>query len=84
MKRKLAELLSRNVIADITLMRCVQGCCFMIAALVFGFGIWGLAHWKLSAVQIFIGFGWTTILPLLLTGSGLLLPLFVGQEDELN
>ena len=84
MKRKFTELLRRNVTADITVMKCVQGCCFMAAALVFGFGIWGLAHLDLTAVQIVIGIAWTTFLPLLLAGSGLLLPLLANREDELN
>ena len=84
MKRKLAELLRRNVTADITVMSCVQGCCFITAALVFGFGIWGLAHLDLTAAQIVIGIGWTTILPLLLAGSGLLLPMLAKREDELS
>jgi hypothetical protein len=84
MKQKLAELLSRNIIADITVMRCVQGCCFMTAALVFGLGIWKLAHVDLTAAQIVMGIVWTTFLPLLLAGSGLLLPMLLKREDELN
>lgn len=82
MKRKLAELLIRNVIADITVMRCVQGCCLLTAAVVFGFGIWSLAHLVLTWAQIFMGILWTTVLPLLLAGSGFLLPMLGKRKDE--
>lgn len=84
MKRKLAELLIRNVIADITVMRCLQGCCYAAAMLAFGFGIWSLAHLDLSAAQIFMGIFWTTFVPLLFVGKGLLLPMLAKQKDELN
>jgi hypothetical protein len=76
------EILSRSVVADITVMGCLQGCCFMTAALVFGFGIWNLAHLDLNGAQIFIGIVWTTVLPLLLAGSGLLLPMVAKRKDE--
>ena len=82
MRRKLAVLLTRNVIAEITVMRCVQACCFITAILVFGFGIWNLAHLDLTAGQVLMGIVWTTVLPLLLAGNALLLPLLVKREDE--
>ncbi len=82
MKRILAELLSRNVISDITVMRCLQGSCFVTAGLVFGYGIWNLAHLDLSAAQILLGIVWTTFLPLMLAGSGLLLPMLAKRKDE--
>jgi hypothetical protein len=84
MKRIVAEFLSRNFVAGVTVILCLRGFCFVIAAAVFGFGIWNLAHLDLTAAQIFIGILWTTVLPLLLACSGLLLPMLAKRRDRRN
>ncbi len=82
MKRKFADLMRRNVVAEVTVMKCVQACCFLTAMLVFAYGLWNLAHLDLTAAQILLGIAWTTFLPMLLAGSALLLPLAARREDE--
>jgi hypothetical protein len=84
MKRKLADLLNRNVIAEVTVMKAAQVCLFIAAIVVFAFGCWELPRLGLTAPQLLVGVVWTTVSPLVIVCIGLLLPMLARREDEPN
>ena len=80
-KRQIIQLLNRNIVANLTLMRFVQITCYIASVVVLALSIWNLTHSDLSGAQIILGMLLSSLGPLLFIGIGLLLPIVTATED---
>ena len=82
-KRQIIQLLNRNVIATVTMMKVVQIMCYISSVLVLAWSFWNLMHSDLTATEIVFGLLVSILGPLVFLGIGVLLPLLIaGQTAE--
>ena len=81
-KRQIIQLLNRNVVASVTMMRIVQIACFVASILVVVLGIWKLTTSDLSGAQIVFGLLSSSLGPLLFLGIGVFLPMVVTSTED--
>ena len=79
-KRQIIQLLNRNLIANVTMMKAVQISCYLASVLVLAWSIWNLTHSDLTGTQIVFGLLASTLGPLVFLGFGVLLPLLISDE----
>ncbi len=80
-KRQIIQLLNRNVIAKVTMMRVIQVSCYLASIAVLAFSIWHLAFSELTKAQIVLGFLCSSLGPLIFISIGLLLPIVTATDD---
>lgn len=81
-KRQIIQLLNRNVVANVTMMRVVQIACYIASVLVLVLSIWKLTTSDLSGTQIVLGMLFSSLGPLLFLGVGLVLPSVVTACED--
>ena len=81
-KRQIIELLNRNVVANVTMMRVVQIACYIASVVVLAVSIWNLTHSELTAGRIIFGLLLASCGPLVFLGMGLVLPVVIATEDS--
>jgi hypothetical protein len=81
-KKQIIQLLNRNIIANVTMMRVVQIACYLASVLVLAGSIWNLTHSELNGTQIVFGLLLSVLGPLVFLGIGVLLPLLIARESE--
>ena len=80
-KRQIIRLLNRNVVAKVTLMRCVQFACCVAGAAVFALALRGLLRSELTGAQIVLWLLMCSAGPLVFIGAALVLPMVAEKED---
>ena len=80
-KRQIIQLLNRNVVANVTMMRVVQVVCYIASVVVFALSIWNLTRSDLTGTQIILGMLVSSLGPLVFLGIGLLLPMVTSSKD---
>ena len=80
-KRQIIQLLNRNVVASVTMMRVLQIACYIASVLVLVVSVWILIRSELTAAQIVVGLLVSSLGPLIFVGIGLLLPVVTETED---
>jgi hypothetical protein len=81
-KRQIIQLLNRNIVANVTVMRFVQITCFVASVLVLAVSVWNLTRVELTAVQTVFGILLSSLTSLVFIGFGLLLPSLAVVEGE--
>lgn len=81
-KRQIIQLLNRNVVANVTMMRVVQIACYLASVIVLAVGIWNLTHSELTVARIFFGLLLASCGPLVFLGLGLVLPVVTATENS--
>lgn len=81
-KRQIIQLLKRNVVAKVTMMRVVQIACYFASVAVLALSIVYLALSELTGAQILFGLLLSSLGPLLFLGMGLVLPLVTRMEES--
>ena len=79
-KRQIIQLLNRNVVASVTMMRVVQIACYISSVVVLAWSIWNLTHSELTGTEIVFGLLTASLGPLVFLGVGVLLPLLIAGE----
>jgi hypothetical protein len=80
-KRRIRKLLNKPVVANVTLMQCVQCVCYMAGTAVFARAVWSLARTELTIAQTVVWFLVCSMGPLIFIGIALLLPMLAAAED---
>ncbi|MEO6750749.1 MAG: hypothetical protein ABIP85_03135 [Chthoniobacteraceae bacterium] len=80
-KRQIIQLLNRNVVASVTMMRVLQIACYAASLLVLVVSVWILIRSELTAAQVVFGLLATSLGPLFFVGIGLLLPMVTKAEQ---
>ena len=80
-KRQIIQVLNRNVVANVTMMKVVQIACYIASVVVLALSIWNLTRSDLSGTQIILGMLLSSLGPLFSIGIGLLLPVVTSSED---
>ena len=80
-KRQIIQLLNRNVVANVTMMRVVQIVCYIASVVVLALSIWNLTRSDLTGTQIILGMLVSSLGPLVFLGIGLLLPMVTSSKD---
>ena len=80
-KRQIIQLLNRNVVANVTMMRVVQIVCYIASVVVLALSIWNLTRSDLTGTQIILGMLVSSLGPLVFLGIGLLLPVVTSSKD---
>ena len=81
-KRQIIQLLNRNVVANVTMMRVVQIACYVASVVVLAFSIWSLTHSELTGAQVVFGLLLASCGPLVFLGMGLVLPAVTAAQDS--
>lgn len=81
-KRQIIQLLNRNLIANVTMMKAVQISCYLASVLVLAWSIWNLTHSELTVTQITCGLLTSSLGPVVFLGIGVLLPLWIAGETS--
>ena len=81
-KKQIIQLLNRNIIANVTMMRAVQIACYVSSVLVLAGSIWDLMRSELNGEQIVFGLLLSIFGPLVFLGIAVLLPMLVARETE--
>ena len=81
-KRQIIQLLNRNLIANVTMMKAVQISCYLASVLVLAWSIWNLTHSELTGTQIVFGLLTSSLGPVVFLGIGVLLPLWIAGETS--
>ena len=79
-KRQIIQLLNRNVVAKVTMMRVIQIACYISSVIVLAWSFWNLTHSDLTATQIVFGLLMSSLGPLVFLGIAVLLPLLSAGE----
>ncbi len=80
-KRQIIQILNRNVVANVTMMRVVQIACYVASFAVLGLSIGYLAFSELTLAQIIFGLLLSAVGPLVFLGLGLVLPVVMAPEE---
>ena len=81
-KRQIIQLLNRQVVANVTMMRVVQIACYIASVIVLVASIWLLAYSELTKKQIILGMLLSSLGPLFFIGIGLVLPVLVTATED--
>ena len=79
-KRQIIQLLNRNVVAKVTMMRVIIIACYLSSVLVLAWSFWKLTHSDLTGTQIVFGLLMSSLGPLVFLGLAVLLPLLSAGE----
>lgn len=80
-KRQIIQILNRNVVANVTMLRVLQIACFVASVFVLVLGVWTLIRSDLTAAQIVLGLLVSSFGPLVFLAIGLLLPVVSRMGD---
>ena len=80
-KRQIIQLLNRNIVANVTMVKVVQIACYVASVLTLALSIWHLSRSDLSGRQIILGMLLSSLGPLFFIGVGLALPVVTASED---
>lgn len=81
-KRQIIQLLNRNIVANVTMMKVVQIACYLASVLMLVLSIWNLTRSDLSGTQIVLGMVLSSLGPLFFIGIGLVLPVVVTARED--
>jgi hypothetical protein len=81
-KNQIIQLLNRNIIANVTMMRAVQIACYLSSVLVLVGSIWNLMRSELNGAEMVFGLLLCILGPLVFLGIAVLLPLLMARESE--
>jgi len=81
-KRQIIQLLNRNIVANVTLMRFAQIACFFASVAVLAVSAWNLTRLDLTAAQTIAGILLSSLASLVFIGIGLLLPSAAAVDGE--
>ncbi len=77
----ITQILNRNIVADDTVAKLGRVLCFVAGIFVLVLSLWKLSRLDLTESQIFFGVLLSSITPILLIVSGLLLPIAIAPKD---
>lgn len=80
-KRQIIQLLNRNIVANVTMVKVVQIACYVASVLTLVLSIWFMSRSDLSGRQIILGMLLSSLGPLFFIGIGLVLPAVTASED---
>ena len=80
-KRQIIQLLNRNVVANLTMMRVVQIVCYIASVVVLALSIWNLTRSDLTGTQIIFGMLLSSLGPLFFISIALVLPVVVTAPE---
>ena len=80
-KRQIIQLLNRNVVAKVTMMKVIQIACYIASVILLAWSFWNLTHSDLTAMQIVRGLLVSVLGPLVFLGIAVLLPLLSAGES---